>query len=98
MNLQIVRKLRDKTVERQNFEKLKKNLSEKMNLDHLEREIEDAEMLLSRDVYTRGLQHSQHNGRNDKENRVKDITEESKKLSKRERSVRFFFVREFTLQ
>ena len=67
-----------------------------MNLDHLEREIEDAEMLLSRDVYTRGLQHSQH--RNDKENRVKDITEESKKLSKRERSVRFFFVREFTLQ
>ena len=69
--------MRDKTVGRQNFEKLKKNLSEKMNLDHLEREIEDAEMLLSRDVYTRGLQHSQHNGRNDKENRVKDITEES---------------------
>jgi hypothetical protein len=66
-----------------------------MNLDHLEREIEDAEMLLSRDVYTRGQQH--HVDRNDKENRVKDITDESKKLSKRERSVRFFFSnREFT--
>ena len=62
-----------------------------MNLDHLEREIEDAEMLLSRDVYTRGQLHVQHKHRNDKENRVKDITEESKKLSKRERSVRSFF-------